>query len=300
MKRKKAAMTPEALVSVLAGAVIFVILIQNTGIIRYITEEAFGRASCIIYAASGGGGECTHRISLDYVNLSLQKNDAIKGIDYWYKTNYFSSTAPYFRSNWRESYKDKDPILFEYLIDRVFAKEIRYCKEIGKAYGFRDWWTTQKYERAFKSEEDALTWWQQVGGGRPPVLCFTCSRIKFDKELNDIFSGGEIKSLNEWMSNTPLSKTSRTSYYEDSLFEGYKELATPSYKYTTSEPQAVVYAKITNLGLRWFAKTYPGRKAINILLPSGLEVQPDTDAEVNAIIVMPSGEVSRQCDFPLS
>jgi hypothetical protein len=298
MKNKKGDIMSSRTTGIIIIAVSAVVLFSLAGGINLLSKLFFGKASCVINAAFGGGGECMHRLNLDMYNLSTQRRKAIDTINIWYSNDRFKSTAPYFRNNWKSAYRENDPLPYEYLIDQKIAEEFRYCKDISESYDFRKYWKSQEYTKTADTEEDALGLLDEIGFTRPPMLCVICSRIKFDDELKELFSGKEIGSLNEWMMNREA--VNRISFYEYSLFEGKDELATPIYKYSTAEPYAVVYFMINKLGLRWFFNTRVGRGLTYYTTFTGLRIPKTAESDIKSITLMPFSQVSRECDFPFS
>lgn len=292
-ERKGQGLLSSRTVGIIAAVVALVALLYVVGAFKFAIELFAGKATCAVYAAVGGSGECVHRVTLSKENLTLKRNFAIRGINKWQKDEKYANTATYFIRNWNPSYSEDDAIPYEYLMDEVFASELKYCKDIAKLYEFKDWWKGHDKTKDADNEEDALGLWEKLGLGRPPILCLLCSRIKFDEELQRMFDGMEIKSLTEWMANTPVLP--RKSYYEYMLFEGADELAMIHYTYSTSEPYAIVYSRIDKVGIRW---AYG--KAISFFNWFGANIATDKDADIKGVIIVPYAEFSRQCDYPFS
>jgi len=145
----------------------------------------------------------------------------------------------------------------------------------------------------------------------PPTCCVICSRIKFDKDVLEIFgldkeededkkepakpgeiatlADPEMKLLTDWLKSNPVpADVKKRSYYEYTLGDNPTGLFEPKYTFKIDEPVAIVYTRINiHKGWEWTQ---------NIVSWAGIwGGKPDKD--INTLVVLPYREVGERCHY---
>jgi hypothetical protein len=134
-------------------------------------------------------------------------------------------------------------ILKEFALDKKVAEEMRACWQKlgeGNLELFNAWYNPLGTESV-----PWIKWLPKLlDPAKPPTTCVICARIKFDSDIQTDYPIVE-ESLNEWLKINTVPKREVT-YYDFLIDEVHDQfLFTPSWNFTTKEPVAVVFARMS-------------------------------------------------------
>ena len=205
---------------------------------------------------------------------------------------------------------EQNTIRQRYNMDKIIADEMRNCWDNvgnGKLPLFDMWFQfidCDKSDNDFDKCESAADWFK----ANPNIaanFCVLCTRVKFDQEVQEKF-GSEYDSISLWMANHPYSvapvpgKELTMSYYEFILSDDQKEslFHSPNFKYTTSEPYAVVFVRTNMHGSGQIVlNAYKFLDTTAGLLPFYDSTKDDPVYYANVMSLMPYKELPEQCHY---
>jgi hypothetical protein len=266
-----------AIILVIAAAII---LLGLTGMIVNIIKGSGSEAAC---TASAQLSSATRVAGIETVSLncpmelkeitmddlSAETSKAEKELnriksDGQIKVKYFEGTG--------------SKILREFALDKKVAEEMRACWQKlgeGNLNLFNAWYNPLK-----KGEHP---WYDLIQIKTPPITCVICSRIKFDKEIQDTYP--DVTSIDEWLKINTVPQRGIT-YYDYLLDDVHDEiLFTPQWNFSTKQPLAVVFARM-NAGLSLGTLK-------NNILPGGSDV----DKAVDVLYLIEYSKAGEYCDY---
>ncbi|MFH1409379.1 MAG: hypothetical protein ABIH34_05705 [Nanoarchaeota archaeon] len=162
--------------------------------------------------------------------------------------------------------KDQKQIV-EWKANQMIADELEDCWHDmgeGKLLLFSKWW--ERVGGGLKESELDDEWEQYLNENHlpqmPPIFCVICARIEFDKELQGILDPVVSKRFMDYLRRYPTrgdDEMSILNYLRDPLVSN---LYTKEYSYSTTEPYAIVFARVNTHRLYDYAEFIGNRLQI--------------------------------------
>ena len=206
----------------------------------------------------------------------------------------------------------------EWKLNEMIAKEMKNCWDItgqGKADLFDQWWNLLECRKEGNGERVPCTednfkglttkniieeWWDKDvywppnwDVTKPPTFCVLCSRIKFDETAQKNLPP-KVDKMGAWLASNPIAKTGPGSkipyavYLQNDDFEGIWA-SEHSYSYSTTEPLAVLYARVNIFKLREWAEI------ANVVVFG--EEEDNIPESVQVLKLIPYQEIPTECTY---
>ena len=245
-------------VGVIFVLVVAMILIPLTGkiigFIRGTGEEGTCTASAQLSAKTRVGGieviQLNCPMKLVEVTMEDLSAEIVKAQNELKRINEYNSKNPENKIKVEYFNNPDSKKLKEYVLDKKIAEEMRMCWSKlgeGKLELFSAWYNP--------IEGVSTPWIDWLPGlkDRAPVTCVICSRIRFDEKIQKEYTN-DITSINEWLKINTVPKREIT-YYDYLIDEVHDQyIFKPEWKFKTTEPQAVVFARMNYNKLEGFFK----------------------------------------------
>lgn len=207
--------------------------------------------------------------------------------------------------------KKDEYVTVRYNMDKIFAEELKRCWTVvgkGNLPLFDNWFrfidcSDDPGFQECKHVIDAMIAVVGIDGKVKPTanFCVLCSRIKydFDEDAKKDYIG-EFNSIDNWMNNNPWQVGRRTSYREYLMEEDESYFAAPTFTYSTTEPQAIVFIRINfhEVPLSILRSVDVADDILSVL--SFYDKIEDDEKFVyyaNALRVFPYKDLPNQCDY---
>ena len=202
---------------------------------------------------------------------------------------------------------DDEYVTVRYNMDKIYADELKRCWTVvgkGNLPLFDNWFrfvecddgecesAWQALQAVFKGELESK---------ETANFCVLCSRIKYNfGESPQSEYLGEFNSIDNWMNNNPWQVGRRTSYREYFMEEDESYFAAPTFTYSTTEPQAVVFIRINFHQIpEWLVKSTDFLDEVLSILPFYDKIEDDEKFVYyhNALRIIPYKDLPNQCDY---